>query len=180
MNCLRFNVNTFGIPMCAQLTVTYNLWEGPEDDWITVETCSPIVVSENKCCADVKTDLFIQTQFPMSSTVILLKYAFFWWGFKVSFTVYAKFYVSNLVLKIWTFHLRVLPLRAILFENLNGTSSFLYNFRLRLCHLTIHVETLLQLKAWHRQVSRKFKMQIKTLSYWRIINFSLRLTPTCR
>jgi len=43
---------------CAQLPVTYNLWEGPEDDWITVETCSPIVISENKCCADVKNDLF--------------------------------------------------------------------------------------------------------------------------
>jgi hypothetical protein len=59
VNCLCFNVNTFGIPMCAQLPVTYNLWEGPEDDWITVETCSPIVISENKCCADVKTDLFL-------------------------------------------------------------------------------------------------------------------------
>ena len=54
MNCLYFNVNTFGIPMCAQPPVTYSLWEGPEDDWITVETCSPIVISENKCCADVK------------------------------------------------------------------------------------------------------------------------------
>ena len=54
MNCLCFNVNTLGIPMCAQLPVTDNLWEGPEDDWITVETCSPIVISENKCCADVK------------------------------------------------------------------------------------------------------------------------------
>jgi hypothetical protein len=61
MNCLYFNVNTFGIPMCAQLPVTYNLWEGPENDWITVETCSPIVISKNKCCADVKTDLFIPT-----------------------------------------------------------------------------------------------------------------------
>jgi len=40
--------------MCAQLPVTYNLWEGTEDDWITVETCSPIVISENKCSADVK------------------------------------------------------------------------------------------------------------------------------
>ena len=48
-----FNVNTFGIPMCAQLPVTYSHWEGPEDDWITVEMCSPIVISENKCCADV-------------------------------------------------------------------------------------------------------------------------------
>ena len=57
---IRVNVNTFGIPMCAQLTLTYNLWEGTEDDLITVETCSPIVVSENKCCADVKKiDLFI-------------------------------------------------------------------------------------------------------------------------
>ena len=54
MNCLCFNVNTFGIPMCAQRPLTYSLWEGPEDDWITVETCSPIVISENKCCADVK------------------------------------------------------------------------------------------------------------------------------
>ena len=53
MNCSCFNVNTFGIPMCAQLPVTYNHWEGPEDDWITVETCSLIVISENKCCADV-------------------------------------------------------------------------------------------------------------------------------
>jgi len=43
--------------MCAQLPVTY-IWEGPEDDWITVETCSPIVISKNKCCADAKTDLF--------------------------------------------------------------------------------------------------------------------------
>ena len=60
MNCLCFNVNTFGIPMWAQLPVTYNLWEGPEDDWITVETCSPIVINKNKCCADVKTDLFIK------------------------------------------------------------------------------------------------------------------------
>ena len=25
MNCLCFNVNTFGVPMCAQLPVTYNL-----------------------------------------------------------------------------------------------------------------------------------------------------------
>ena len=58
MNCLCFNANTFGIPMSAQLPVTYSLWEGPEDDWITVETCSPIVISKNKCCADVKTDLF--------------------------------------------------------------------------------------------------------------------------
>ena len=40
--------------MCTQLPLTYNLWEGPEDDWMTVETCSPIVISENKCCADVK------------------------------------------------------------------------------------------------------------------------------
>ena len=47
--------------MCAQLPLTYNLWEGPEDDWVTVETCSPIVISKNKCCADVKTDLFIPT-----------------------------------------------------------------------------------------------------------------------
>ena len=53
MNCSCFNVNTVGIPMCAQLPVTYNHWEWPEDDWITVETCSPIVISENKCCADV-------------------------------------------------------------------------------------------------------------------------------
>jgi len=45
--------------MCAQLPVTYNLCEGPENDWITVETCSPIVISKNKCCADVKTGLFI-------------------------------------------------------------------------------------------------------------------------
>ena len=45
--------------MCAQLPVTYNLLEGPEDDWITVETCSPIVISKNKCCADVKTDLCV-------------------------------------------------------------------------------------------------------------------------
>jgi hypothetical protein len=59
MNCLCFNVNTFGIPVCAQLPVTYSLWEGPEDDWIIVETCSPIVISKNKCCADVKTDLFL-------------------------------------------------------------------------------------------------------------------------
>ena len=60
MNCLCFNVNTFGIPMCAQLRLTYNPWEGPEDDWITVETCSPIVISENKCCAGVNNiDLFI-------------------------------------------------------------------------------------------------------------------------
>ena len=45
--------------MCAQFPLTYNLWEGPEDDWITVETCSPVVISENKCCADVKNiDLF--------------------------------------------------------------------------------------------------------------------------
>jgi len=46
--------------MCAQLPVTHNLWEGPEDDWITVETRSPIVISENKCCADVK-NWYIQT-----------------------------------------------------------------------------------------------------------------------
>jgi hypothetical protein len=68
---IRVNVNTFGIPMCAQLTLTYNLWEGTEDDWIAVETCSPIVISENKCCADVNKliylylialrDAFIQT-----------------------------------------------------------------------------------------------------------------------
>ena len=32
---------------------------GPEDDLITVETCSPVVKSKNKCCADVKTDLFV-------------------------------------------------------------------------------------------------------------------------
>jgi hypothetical protein len=81
----------------------------------------------------------------------------------VSLTAYAKFYVSNPVLKIWTFHLRVVPLRAILFANLNGTSSFLYNFRLSLCQLTLHAETLLQLNAWHRQVPRRFKMLIKTL-----------------
>ena len=67
MNCLCFNVNTFGIPMCSQLAVTYNLWEGPEDDWITVETCSPIVISKNKSCADVKTDLFVFKTFPNSS-----------------------------------------------------------------------------------------------------------------
>ena len=60
INCLCFNVNTFGIPMCAQLSITYNLREGPEDDWITVETCSPVVISKNKCCADVKTDLFTE------------------------------------------------------------------------------------------------------------------------
>ena len=59
MNCLCFNVNTFGIPMCAQLPVSYKLWEGPEDDWITVETCSPIVISENKCCAHVKKLIYL-------------------------------------------------------------------------------------------------------------------------
>ena len=56
---LQEAVRTFGIPMCPQLPVTYNLREGPEDDWITVETYSPIVISKNKCRADVKTDLFI-------------------------------------------------------------------------------------------------------------------------
>ena len=59
MDCLCFNVNTFGIPMCAQLPVTYSLWEGPEDDWITVETCSPIIISENKCCADGKKLIYL-------------------------------------------------------------------------------------------------------------------------
>ena len=47
--------------MCAQNPVTHDFWEGLEDDWITVETCRPNVISENKCCADVKIDLFIST-----------------------------------------------------------------------------------------------------------------------
>jgi hypothetical protein len=59
----------------------------------------------------------------------LLKFAPYLGGFRVSFKTYAKFYVSYPALKIWTFHLRVLPFCAFLFANLNGTSSLLYNFR---------------------------------------------------
>jgi hypothetical protein len=71
---------------------------------------------------------------PVSSAVTCLNLPLIWGvGFKISCKAYAKFYVSNPVLEIRTFHLRVLPLRAILFANLNGTSSFLYNFRLCSC-----------------------------------------------
>lgn len=98
------------------------------------------------------------------SNCYLCKFAllfFFWRGFKVSFKAYAKFYVSNPVLKIWTFHLRVLPLHAILFVNLKGTPSFLYNFRLCLCQFTLHVETLLQFNAWHTE---RFQGNVKCKS----------------
>ena len=92
MNCLCFNVNTFGIPMCAQLPVTHNLWEGPEDDRITVETCSPNIISENKCCADVKNwYIYMSQHFVMPLYKkwlgLVLPYftlVWFWYGMQLS------------------------------------------------------------------------------------------------
>jgi hypothetical protein len=54
---------------CVVCTAPCNLqpWEEPEDDWITVETCSPIVISENKCCADVKNWYIYKYRFFLSA-----------------------------------------------------------------------------------------------------------------
>jgi hypothetical protein len=50
-------------------------------------------------------------------------------GFNTYFKNNPKFYMAKRCLKIRTFHLQIAQLGVILFANLNGTSSFLFDFR---------------------------------------------------